>query len=99
MKNPPESYQQPAVDLLGGLNVIARDVQAGTYRNEYDFEVALQKLLYATHDSHIVLDGGALSVFKFGSPVRIVSVSADGIAVPRVYVLGEYNGSVVVPVS
>ena len=79
------------MDVLAGLDHIESDVKAGAFKNEYDFEAAVQKLIYATHDAHIVLDAGALSVFSFGSPLRIVSVSLDGIASPKIYSTGEQN--------
>ncbi|KAL8749193.1 MAG: hypothetical protein Q9199_007833 [Rusavskia elegans] len=86
-KNPPSTYKQPSVDLLGGLDSIQRAVDTGVYKNEYDFEAAVQKLVYATRDAHISLYAGALSVFTFGAPVSIVSVSTDGIAYPKVFIL------------
>ena len=89
LKDPPSSYQQPPVDLLAGLDSIEAKVNSGAFTNEYDFEVALQQLIYATHDAHIALTGGALNVFTFGSPLRIVSVSSDGIALPEIFVLGQ----------
>lgn len=92
LKNPPPSYQQPAVDLLAGLDRIENDIKSGTYSNEYDFEADLQRLIYSAHDAHLVLYAGALAVFTFGSPLRIVSVSEDGIALPKVYVTGESVG-------
>ena len=89
LKSPPSTYKQPSIDLLGGLDSIQRAVDNGAYKNEYDFEVAVQKLVYATHDAHVSLYAGALSVFSFGAPVSIVSVSTDGIAYPKVFIIGS----------
>ncbi|KAL8726115.1 MAG: hypothetical protein Q9166_006907 [cf. Caloplaca sp. 2 TL-2023] len=89
LKSPPSTYKQPSVDLLGGLDTIQRAVNNGVYKNEYDFEIAVQKLVYSTHDAHVQLYAGALSVFKFGAPVSIVSVSTDGIAYPKVFILDD----------
>lgn len=89
LKNPPPSYQQPAVDLFAGLDRIETNIKSGTYANEYDFEADLQRLIYSAHDAHLVLYAGALAVFTFGSPLRIVSVSEDGIALPKVYDIGS----------
>ncbi|KAL8655711.1 MAG: hypothetical protein Q9226_002934 [Calogaya cf. arnoldii] len=89
LKNPPSTYKQPSVDLLGGLDSIQQAVDTGFYKNEYDFEAAVQKLVYAAHDAHITLYAGALSVFTFGAPVSIVSVSTDGIAYPKVFILDD----------
>lgn len=89
LKSPPPSYQQPAVDVLAGLDRIESDIKSGAFSNEYEFELAVQKLLYATHDAHLVLYAGAMAVFSFGSPLRIASVSKDGIELPKVYITGN----------
>ncbi|KAL8713736.1 MAG: hypothetical protein Q9220_002262 [cf. Caloplaca sp. 1 TL-2023] len=89
LKTPPSTYRQPSIDLLGALDDVQRAVNSGVYKNEYDFEAAVQKLVYATHDAHIILYAGALSVFTFGAPVSIVSVSTDGVAYPKVFILDD----------
>ncbi|KAL8665065.1 MAG: hypothetical protein Q9168_007786, partial [Polycauliona sp. 1 TL-2023] len=89
LKNPPSTYKQPSVDLLGGLDSIQQAVDTGLYKNEYDFEAAVQSLVYSTHDAQITLYAGVLSVFTFGAPVSIVSVSPNGIAYPKVFILDD----------
>ncbi|KAL9096766.1 MAG: hypothetical protein Q9165_001254 [Trypethelium subeluteriae] len=89
LKDPPVSYQQPAVDLWGGLDKIQENVYASTYRNEYEFEADLQSLIYKAHDTHLWLDAGALSAFKFGSPIRITMISPDGKSPPKVYMTAD----------
>jgi hypothetical protein len=89
LKNPPRSYQQPGVDLIGGLNQLQEAVNSGTFSNQYEFEAALQTLIYAAHDSHLDLIAGILAVFSFASPYDIVSLSIDGIQLPKVYLAGN----------
>ena len=89
LKNPPPSYRQPPVDLLGGLKSIQEAVDGGQFHNEYEFEAALQALVYASHDGHLSLFAGILAAFNFVSPYDIVSVSVDGIAPPAVYLAGK----------
>ncbi|KAH0441412.1 peptidase s41 family protein [Colletotrichum camelliae] len=55
LKNPPPGYQQPAFDLMGGLEELKRNVTAGFFTRQYDFEVALQYLVYALKDAHVDL--------------------------------------------
>src|SRR5271154_6922560 len=55
LKNPPTSYQQPGIDLLGGLEQLQQGINNGNFSNQYEFEAALQTLLYATHDGHVDL--------------------------------------------
>lgn len=86
LKTPPPSYQQPAVDLLKGLEQIQQDIDKGTFPNQYAFEATLQNLLYSAHDAHLILNAGVLAVFTFGSPYAISSVSIDGLQLPKVYV-------------
>ena len=86
LKDPPPSYQQPSIDVLASLDALQSQVQAGTFKTEYDFEVALQTVIYAIHDAHVSLSAGILSIFTFGSPLRIVSVSSNGIELPKIYI-------------
>ncbi|KAK4979560.1 hypothetical protein LTR28_003900 [Elasticomyces elasticus] len=85
LEDPPSGYQQPAVDLIGGLNTIQRHIDSGVYKNEYAFETAVQRLLFAAHDAHVNVDAGVLSSFVFGSGYRLVTLSDDGIQLPKVY--------------
>lgn len=89
LKNPPASYQQPGVDLLGGLAQLQQGINSGLFPNQYEFEAALQTLLYAAHDYHLDLVAGILSAFSFASPYDIVSVSLDGVQLPKVYLAGN----------
>jgi hypothetical protein len=88
LKNPPQGYQQPAVDVLQGLQQIQQNVTDGHYPNEYTFEADLQLLVYSLHDAHVSLTAGALSAFSFGSPYSISSASIDGKQPPQVYITG-----------
>ncbi|KAJ1706434.1 hypothetical protein NYO67_11410 [Aspergillus flavus] len=78
LADPPQSYQQPAVDLVSGLSQLQRDIDNNVFRNEYAFEAALNHLIHAAHDDHLELVGGALSRFTYAATYRIVSVSSDG---------------------
>ncbi|KAI0439934.1 hypothetical protein F4803DRAFT_567961 [Xylaria telfairii] len=85
LKNPPSSYQQPGVDLVAGLNQLQQGIDDGVFTNQYQFESALQRLIYAAHDGHLWLDAGILAVFSFASPQDLMSISLDGISEPKVY--------------
>ncbi|EAW20292.1 uncharacterized protein NFIA_099260 [Aspergillus fischeri NRRL 181] len=89
LANPPPTYQQPAVDLVAGISRIQSSIDNGVFQNEYAFEAALKQLLNAAHDDHLGMSGGILSAFAFGSPYDLVSVSLDGIELPKVYIAGE----------
>ncbi|KAL7627736.1 hypothetical protein AAE478_001931 [Parahypoxylon ruwenzoriense] len=93
LKRPPSSYQQPGVDLVAGLAQLQADIDNNRFGNQYDFEVALQKLIFAAHDNHLQLVAGALAVFSFASPRDIISVSLDGISPPQVYLFNDWVDS------
>jgi hypothetical protein len=88
LKDPPQGYQQPAVDVLQSLKQIQQNITAGHYTNEYSFEADLQLLVYSLHDAHVTLTAGALSAFSFASPYSISSASVDGKQPPQVYITG-----------
>ena len=88
MKNPPSTYQQPAVDLIGGLNAIAEQISGSGYATEYDFELAILRLVQSSHDGHLIFNGGASAAFGFTSPYQLLSISTDGIQLPKVYAFG-----------
>ena len=95
LKSPPLSYQQPALDVPRAIESIRRNVTAGFYSDrpggQYDFEADIQRLLSRVHDNHVTLSAGILSVFSFTSPFGLVSASADGKAIPEVYIEGREN--------
>jgi len=81
------------VDLIAGLEEIQSTIDAGEFHNQYEFEAALQSLLYSAHDVHVSLNAGLLSSFYFGSQYGLTCVSIDGIQLPKVYLTAEliYN--------
>ncbi|KAF9880434.1 peptidase S41 family protein [Colletotrichum karsti] len=85
LRSPPDGYQQPAFDLPKGLEDLKHDVQAGVFNNQYDFEAALQHLVYSMHDAHVDLHAGVLSAFSFASPFPLVTASLDGKETPKIY--------------
>ena len=89
LKNPPSSYQQPAIDILAGLEQIQKDVANSTFPNQYAFEATLQNLVYSAHDAHFQLEAGILAAFTFQSPYPIVALSEDGVQTPKVYVTDD----------
>ena len=78
-----------STDLLGGLDQIQRQLDTGTFSNQYNFEIAVLNLVYSAHDGHTYFYGGASSVFSFGSPFEISSVSVDGVKPPQVFITGK----------
>lgn len=90
LRNPPEGYQQPATDILSGLEHIQNSIEQGAFSNQYAFEAALLALVHSAHDVHFQLDMGILAAFDFESPYSIVSLSDDGIQDPKVYLTSVF---------
>lgn len=98
LKDPPSGYLIPGVDLRSGLARIESHVRDGVYSSEYDLELDLYTLVLSAHDSHFTYVGDIFNgVFQFGRTHRLVSVSKDGVGLPKVYletdILESKNGS------
>ncbi|KAF2122944.1 hypothetical protein BDV96DRAFT_639498 [Lophiotrema nucula] len=89
MKDPPEGYQQPAVDVMEVLQSIQNNVTAGVYTNQYAFEADIQLLINRMHDAHVVLNAGVLQPFFFASPYGLISASVDGNSVPEIFIADD----------
>ncbi|KAH7324130.1 hypothetical protein B0I35DRAFT_496319 [Stachybotrys elegans] len=92
-KNPPESYQQPGVDLMGGLDHLISEVEEGAYSTHYEFEIALQTLIRRVHDGHFSLYNNLYNnlkgLFRYRLSDNIVAISSDGQALPQVYAISD----------
>ncbi|KAK0122059.1 hypothetical protein ONS95_010323 [Cadophora gregata] len=91
LKDPPESYKQPAVDLIGGLENITSQISNNAFGNQYEFELAIRNLLHGAHEGHLALQTPLYSLFIFRSPFEFVSVSSDGSQLPQIYVYRDFE--------
>jgi hypothetical protein len=89
LKNPPQTYHLPAVDLVGGLNNISRTVATGGYGTEYDFELDIYTLINAAKDGHLGYTSERIArspvIHRHSGDISLVSVSLDGLQVPKIY--------------
>ncbi|KAI1640892.1 peptidase S41 family protein [Biscogniauxia mediterranea] len=87
LKDPPASYMLPPVDIQGGLDNISATATAGGFASEYDFQLAIVQVITAAHDGHFSYRPDIFKAFRFGSKLAsdIVSVSKDGLEVPKLY--------------
>jgi hypothetical protein len=89
LKNPPTGYQVPGIDVWAALDTIETNIQSGKYANEWEFQADVLKTYQAVHDGHFRFVPDLIGkTVQFRRPVAIVSVSQDGIEVPKVYVRG-----------
>ncbi|PSK55276.1 hypothetical protein B9Z65_2665 [Elsinoe australis] len=92
LKDPPDEYQQPGVDIQASFEQIEAQISQGYYQNQFAFESDLQRVLYDANDAHLAVFGGIFNVFTFGNERSLISVSPDGIQPPRVYLASDlYN--------
>ena len=91
LKNPPQSYTLPPVDVQGSLDKISSTAAAGGFANEYDFQLAIVKAISAAHDGHFQYLPDIFKAFRFQNDLvaDLVSVSANGTALPKLYRLCE----------
>ncbi|KAL1956542.1 hypothetical protein VTO42DRAFT_7013 [Malbranchea cinnamomea] len=97
LKDPPEGYMMPAVDLRARITEIHDKVLKEEYPNEYVFQDDMHELAVSVHDSHFNLRLDALDIFVFrrDNIGPIVSVSSDGKELPEIYAyydLKKYDG-------
>ncbi|KAF1961555.1 peptidase S41 family protein [Byssothecium circinans] len=96
LADPPAEYVekvQPAVDLLGGLQTIAAQIDDGKIATEYDFGWTLYTLLQSAHDGHLYFVPDSVgNIFTWGRTVPLVSVSDDGSQLPAVFAFADVLG-------
>ena len=92
LRNPPEGYLLPAVDIDTEYDAIQQKVEAGGYDNEYDLQIDIVALLMAAHDGHFSWSGDLYSAFSFvrrAGGGGLYAVSSDGVELPLIYTVGK----------
>ncbi|TIC93679.1 Peptidase S41 family protein ustP [Colletotrichum higginsianum] len=99
LKSPPASYMLPATDIEAGLDDIERKAEAGQYKSEYEFQLAIFQLIASAHDGHFAFRGDVFKGFSFRNKLAqdIVSVSRDGVEVPKLYHLAQLQNGTSAP--
>jgi hypothetical protein len=87
LRDPPNSYAHPAVDLVGGLDDIRSKVVAGGYKNEYDFEFDIQRLMQKAYEGHLSFTPFLIGSFGINRGIELVSVSTNEADLPQIFVL------------
>ncbi|KAI0469225.1 hypothetical protein F4859DRAFT_487406 [Xylaria cf. heliscus] len=83
LKNPPDTYISPSVDILGGLDKISNT----TYTSQYEFDLDITNLIRSANDGHFSITPCSLAPFAFQrQEIGLASVSADGRQTPDIYV-------------
>jgi hypothetical protein len=93
LKGPPSNYPLPPVDILGGIQKIRSAASSGKYSNQYDFELDTTNLINSAFDGHFSFRPFLPGAFEFATRLPLVSISDDGQALPKVYILGMISTS------
>ncbi|KAF4589608.1 Peptidase S41 [Ophiocordyceps camponoti-floridani] len=81
LKKPPKTWPFAPVDIPKGLDALGTD-----FKNQYQFDLAIDQLMTNAHDAHLRMQTCSLSIFEFRRDhAGIVSVSKDGLADPEVF--------------
>ncbi|KAI0130801.1 hypothetical protein F4814DRAFT_456784 [Daldinia grandis] len=101
LKNPPKSYGFPAVDIQGSLDKILETAKQGGYESEYDFQVAIVQTISVAHDGHFFYMPDVFKAFTFENRLAqdIVSVSIDGVSLPKLYRFSALRLGSAVPIA
>jgi hypothetical protein len=79
LKNPPDGYKNPPVDILGGLGDIRNKVSEDQYANEYELEGEIASFLDRAKDGHLGFDGPTFAgAVRWRRGFVLVSLSVDG---------------------
>lgn len=89
LKSPPPGYLSPPTDLIAGLDDIRVNVTNHLYSGQLEFDTALQALFESAHDEHFAITLCTQGVISFFIDLPLVSVSTDGVEMPKVYSWGE----------
>ncbi|KAI0470050.1 hypothetical protein GGR56DRAFT_668271 [Xylariaceae sp. FL0804] len=86
LKDPPPTYLEPAVDVYAELAQVRSKIANGTYDTEYEFQADIFRVFNLAHDGHFRFFPDLLTgVIQFTRGVGLVSVSEDGLVVPKIY--------------
>jgi hypothetical protein len=89
LKDPPAGYTEKPVDIMGELDRMKSQLSSGGFKNEYDFQMQMMALFDSAYDNHLAWQPDILSsAMQFQRPpgTELVSVSADGMAIPEIFV-------------
>ena len=91
-KNPPAGFPVAATDVVGGLERIRARLQKNDsgYANEYAFQYDTYLVFDVVRSGHFNFQPDLLTTaFTFGRLVPLVSISSDGIEIPKLYAYGR----------
>lgn len=90
LKDPPEGYLMPPIDIWSRLKQIKQKAHfRDGYENEYEIGRDIYELFQKTYDGHFRYIPRIMNIFAFGRPVSLISYSVDGLQTPKIYVYND----------
>ncbi len=93
LKNPPAEYLLPGVDVIGGMRQIQDKLVADAYESQYDWSLDVANIFWQAADGHFAYGPPLLHVFRFAPNMPLISVSVDGVQLPKVYFKDDLDKS------
>lgn len=85
LKNPPEGYMMPAIDIWAEHARILASLEDNSYKNEWELSWDVYKMFQGAYDGHFQYIPNLLGIFSFQRSVPLVSISDDGKELPQIY--------------
>ncbi|KAJ5811283.1 hypothetical protein N7474_007584 [Penicillium riverlandense] len=89
LKNPPTSYLSPATDIFGGMDQLLEMAAREVFTSQYEFDTLVTELLASAQDGHLYVSPCSTSIFEFSIDFPLVSVSSDGLELPKIYAMND----------
>ncbi|KAJ5805147.1 hypothetical protein N7474_011034 [Penicillium riverlandense] len=91
LKNPPTAYLSlsPATDILGGLDDLLEKAAHTHFTSQFEFDTAVTNLLKTAEDGHLYMIPCSAGIFEFSIDFPIVSISSDGLELPKIYGMSD----------
>lgn len=91
--DPPIGSLSSSVDLLGGMSTIRQRAASNLYKSQYAFDQDINNLLNSANDGHLALIPCSFAIDFVNTDAALVSLSTDGVSLPKLHTLGAYIAS------
>lgn len=78
--------------MWGGLQRIRQKASDNVYSSQYDFDSDLKYLTSRASDGHLSVGLCSLEIMHFEHDMPLVSISPDGVQLPRIYTYCKFLG-------
>ncbi|PSK41798.1 hypothetical protein B9Z65_9184 [Elsinoe australis] len=89
LKDPPSTYDLPAVDVMAELDMINVKVSQSVYQDQSEMDEALYDIFKRASDGHLTVVPCSIGAYSSATGVDLISISTDGVELPKIYMLDE----------